>query len=163
MIRPSGSSKKLAGIPWIAYSSTTSDCHHFNSDTCGQSCSPSSLMAFIQASFAPGRSSDTPKTVKFLSLNAWYAATTFGFSCLQGPHQLAQKSTNTYLPRSDDSAIGVPAVSGWLKSGATAPMSTRFEVSNCAAIAFPLSESFSAADSLLNAGSTTSCVGSEPT
>jgi hypothetical protein len=26
-----------------------------------------------------------------------------GFSCLQGPHQLAQKSTNTYLPLKEES------------------------------------------------------------
>ena len=35
----------------------------------------------------------------------------FGFSCLHGPHQLAQKSTNTYLPRIEDNVTILPDVS----------------------------------------------------
>src|SRR5690606_3609828 len=91
------------------------------SDTCGHCPSPSSSMAFNQSSFLPGRSKETPNTVKFLSLNLLKAATTFGFSWRQGPHQLAQKSTNTYLPRNDDNDRLFPAVSGSVKSGANAP------------------------------------------
>src|SRR5690606_24047205 len=78
-------------------------------------------MAFIQASFCPGLSNETPKTVKFLSLNLWNAATTVGFSRRQGPHQLAQKSTSTYLPRNEDNERLFPAVSGNVKSGAMDP------------------------------------------
>src|SRR5689334_12689811 len=63
-------------------------------------------------------SRDTPRIVKFLSLNWLYAFTTFGFSCLHGPHQLAQKSTNTYFPLKEERDTGVPVVSGSVKSGA---------------------------------------------
>src|SRR5689334_15156361 len=73
-------------------------------------------MAFTQASFC--LSSDTPSTVKFLSLYVLYAFTTFGFSMRQGWHQLAQKSTNTYLPLNEERLTGLPLVSGREKSGA---------------------------------------------
>src|SRR6476659_4308822 len=73
-------------------------------------------MAFIQSALSS--SSETPNTVKFLSLNWLYAATTLGFSWRQGAHQLAQKSTNTYFPRNEERETCVPVVSGNVKSGA---------------------------------------------
>ena len=42
-------------------------------------------------------SKETPTIPKPLALNALYAATTFGISARQGPHQLAQKSIKVYL------------------------------------------------------------------
>src|ERR1044072_3346061 len=63
-------------------------------------------------------SRDTPKMVKFLLLNVFHAATTFGFSSLHGLHQLAQKSTRTYFHFSDERESGFPLVSGRLKSAA---------------------------------------------
>src|ERR1700761_8301655 len=85
-------------------------------------------MAFIQSSLWPGLSSDTPRIVNFLSLNAWYAFTTFGFSARQGPHHDAQKSTSTYLPWNDDSLIVFPLVSAAANSGAICPTETLFIV-----------------------------------
>src|SRR5688572_20188895 len=61
--------------------------------------------------------------VKFLLLNLWYAATTLGFSMRQGPHQLAQKSMSTYLPRNEESATGLPVVSACANSIALLPTS----------------------------------------
>src|ERR1700761_7702820 len=61
-------------------------------------------------------SSEMLNTVKPLSLYLLYAATTFGFSPRHGPHQLAQKSTSTYLPRKEESDTILPLVSGRLKS-----------------------------------------------
>src|SRR5678810_598206 len=49
------------------------------------------------------------------------ACTTFGFSLLHGPHQLAQKSTSTYLPRNELSVTVLPSVSGKEISGAGFP------------------------------------------
>src|SRR6478672_4370104 len=66
-------------------------------------------MASTHAGFA--WSSDTPSTVKLLFLNLLYAATTFGFSILQGLHQLAQKSTSTYFPRKEEIFTIFPEVS----------------------------------------------------
>src|SRR4029078_1526014 len=69
-------------------------------------------IAASQLSFPPGLSRETPKTVKFFSLNWLKFSTTLGFSALQGPHQLAQKSTRTYFPWNDERLMGVPVVSG---------------------------------------------------
>ena len=44
-----------------------------------------------------------------------------GFSPLQGPHQLAQKSTSTYLPLKLVSEIIFPLASGSAISGAIVP------------------------------------------
>src|ERR1700761_8340630 len=63
-------------------------------------------------------SSEMLNTVKPLSLYLLYAATTFGFSARQGPHQLAQKSISTYLPRKEESETDFPLVSGRVNSGA---------------------------------------------
>ena len=46
----------------------------------------------------------------------------FGFSALHGPHQLAQKSTNTYLPFKEDSVKGFPLTSFCVKSGSAEPI-----------------------------------------
>src|SRR5690606_41716780 len=108
----------------MAYNATTGEVPPCSSDCCVHCSSPSSSIALLQSSFFPGRSSDTPKTVKFLSLNFSYAATTVGFSRRQGPHQLAQKSTSTYLPLNEESAKSFPAVSGKVKSGAKVPMAS---------------------------------------
>src|SRR5690348_8978915 len=55
---------------------------------------------------------------KFLSLNLLYAFTTFGFSIRQGRHQLAQKSTKTYLPLKELKETGLSFTSGRVNSGA---------------------------------------------
>src|SRR5687767_714041 len=59
--------------------------------------------------------------VKFLFLKLLYAFTTLGFSALHGLHQLAQKSTSTYLPRKELSFTSFPSVSGNTISGAVFP------------------------------------------
>src|SRR6187402_3678437 len=93
------------------------------SDTFVQT-SPSSWMAFSHFSLSLGRSSDTPSTVKFLPLYLEKLFTRAGLSARQGPHQLAQKSTSTYLPLNDESFTGRPLVSFCEKSGAREPMSS---------------------------------------
>src|SRR5687767_4123417 len=77
-------------------------------------------MAFSQGSFCLSR--ETPSTVKFLSRNRLYASTTVGFSLRHGPHQLAQKSTRTYLPRNELRLTSLPSVSGKEISGACLPV-----------------------------------------
>src|SRR5688572_26342597 len=72
-------------------------------------------------SFWPCLSRDTPSTVKFFDLNLLKLLTTLGFSVRHGPHQLAQKSTNTYLPLNELSETGLPLGSGNEKSGASLP------------------------------------------
>ena len=72
--------------------------------------------AWLQAPLS--LSSETPKTVKFLSLNLLYAATTAGFSWRQGLHQLAQKSTKTYLPLKLLMLMGEPVRLSIFNSGA---------------------------------------------
>src|SRR3954469_10137464 len=79
----------------------------------------SSLIAFSH--FCLSSSSDTPSTVKFLFLYLLYAATTFGFSPRHGPHQLAQKSTKTYLPFNWLNEKGLSSTSFMVKSGAMVP------------------------------------------
>src|SRR5688572_25483215 len=92
---------------------------YLRSLTCDQF-NPSALMASTHLSFRS--SSETPRIVKFLCLTWLNAATTLGFSCLQGPHQLAQKSTSTYLPFKELSLISLPFTSGNAKSGAAFPI-----------------------------------------
>src|SRR6478609_8026461 len=79
----------------------------------------SSLIAFIHESRDLSR--EIPRTVKFLSLNLLNATTTFGFSIRHGLHQLAQKSSKTYLPRKEASDTGFPVVSFWVNSIAFVP------------------------------------------
>src|SRR4051812_35090618 len=79
------------------------------------------MIALTHLSFSPCLSRETPRIVKFLSLNLLKALTTFGFSLRQGPHQLAQKSTSTYFPRSELSDICFPVGSGIEISGAMEP------------------------------------------
>src|SRR5690606_5208548 len=136
----------------MEYSCTTGESQNCKSDTCGHCSNLSSWIAFIQSSFFPGRSSDTPKTVKFLSLNFSKAATTVGFSRRQGPHQLAQKSTNTYLPRNEESASSLPAVSGSVKSGATAPTASFSILAIFAAKLLPRELAFKLFDKPSNVG-----------
>src|SRR5436190_2786792 len=76
-------------------------------------------IAFTHASFVWSR--DTPKTVKFLAFNLLYTFTTFGFSILHVLHQLAQKSSNTYLPLKEESLTGLPSTSFCVKSKASVP------------------------------------------
>src|ERR1700730_6584030 len=66
-------------------------------------------------------SNETPRIVKFLFLNLLNAITTFGFSILQGLHQLAQKSTSKYFPLNEDIFLTCPFVSGKARSGAIFP------------------------------------------
>src|SRR5258708_7044673 len=82
-------------------------------------------MAFSHFSFPFGWSSDTLNTVKFLFLYFLKAPTTFGFSPLQGTHQLAQKSTSTNFPLKSFKDTGLPRVSFWVKSSADLPMPVR--------------------------------------
>src|SRR5690606_7683095 len=110
-------------MPSKPYKSTTEDSQNLRSLTCSQ-VSPSSLIAFSHASLV--WSSETPRIVKFLSLNLLYAATRWGFSIRQGRHQLAQKSTSTYFPFKELSAKGLPLISGNTKSGACFPTQLLF-------------------------------------
>src|SRR6266702_5040250 len=100
--------RKLAGTPLTPYSFPASLFHPFISDTCNQGM-PSFAMASFHFPLLSSR--DTDSTWKPLSLYNWYAFTTFGFSARQGPHQLAQKSTNTYLPRREERVMGLPSTS----------------------------------------------------
>src|SRR5258708_5588657 len=101
----------------MPYCLTTMLSQCFKSDTCSH-VKPSSLIAFIQASFESRLSSDTPNIVKFLSLSSLYALIRAGLFSRHDAHHEAQKSINTYLPRNDDSFTGFPEVSYWVKSGA---------------------------------------------
>src|SRR5688500_3663562 len=93
-------------------------------------------MAFIHLSFFPGWSSETLNTVKPLSLNLLNDFTRLGFSLRQGPHQLAQKSSRTYLPRKDDKLTGLSSVSFCVKSIAIAPMAVFLAITIPSAIFF---------------------------
>src|SRR5688500_9959127 len=121
MIFPCGSIRKLAGTDWTPYCFATSLPQYFRSETWVHA-NPSISIAFSQLAFAPGLSNETPNTVKPLSLNCFHAATTAGFSFLQGTHQLAQKSNRTYLPRKSCKDTGLSSGSFWVKSIATTPM-----------------------------------------
>src|SRR5690349_10927521 len=99
MILPLGSMRKFCGMPCTWYRTAALFSQNLRSLTCVQA-RLSVLIAFNQGSFS--LSSDTPKTVKFLLLNFLKVFTTFGFSIRQGRHQLAQKSTSTYLPRKEE-------------------------------------------------------------
>src|SRR5690606_5547111 len=70
-------------------------------------------------------SSDTPRIVKLRSLKFWYAFTRFGFSFRQGPHQDAQKSISTYLPRKSERLTGWSLTSFWVNSGAVDPIGNK--------------------------------------
>src|SRR4051812_43582959 len=96
----------------------------------------SSLMAFFH--FSPLSSSDTPTTVKFLFLYLLYACNTFGFSARQGPHQLAQKSTNTYFPLKSANLTGRPSVLFCVKSSMGVPLMLRCNTVNLSAICLPV-------------------------
>src|SRR4249919_1626970 len=126
-IFPSGLTKTLKGIPLNWYRGTTSLCQYLRSLICVH-VKLSSFIACVQASFCPGRSSETPSIAKFLFLNCLNACTTLGFSLLHGPHQLAQKSTSTYLPRNELSLTVLPSVSGKEISGAVFPTHTVFGI-----------------------------------
>src|SRR6476661_1831760 len=119
-IFPSGSTRKLYGMLFTLYNEAASLFQYLRSLTWFQ-VRLSSCMAFIHAFLSWSR--DTPRMVKFLSRNWLKAATTFGFPCRQGTHQLAQKSISTYLPRKEESATGLPVVSCRLNSGAFAEAS----------------------------------------
>src|SRR6476660_3062760 len=112
---PEGSIKKLAGIDCTPYKVAASLFQNFRSLACVH-VKPSFLIASCQAPFS--WSSETPNTVKFLSLNWLYAFTTFGFSMRHGLHQLAQKSTSTYFPLKEANDTGLPFTSGCINSGA---------------------------------------------
>src|SRR5580692_1447763 len=96
MTFPVGSISRLKGIPSNWNVETALLFQNFRSLICFQS-SPSSWTAFCHSPLS--LSSDTPRMAKFfLFLNSLWTFTTLGFSALQGPHQLAQKSTSTYFP-----------------------------------------------------------------
>src|SRR6266702_4718394 len=114
----------------MPYSLATALSQNFKSETCVQ-VSPSLWIAASQASFLPGWSSETPNTVNPFSLYFAKAFTTLGFSMRQGPHQLAQKSTSTYLPLNEESVTARPEVSFCVKSIASDPMAPTFASSSC--------------------------------
>src|SRR6478735_597128 len=105
MIFPEGSTSMLNGMLLIRYSWAAALFQNCRSLTCVQ-VRLSLWIAASQLSFPPGLSRETPKTVKFFSLNCLKFSTTLGFSARQGPHQLAQKSTRTYLPWNDERLTG---------------------------------------------------------
>src|ERR1051326_4538358 len=115
MIFPCGSTKTLKGIPEKLNVATAALFHSCRSLTCVQA-SLSLSTAPIQSPLSLSR--DTPSIVNFLSLYFLYACTTFGFSFLQGRHQLAQKSTNTNFPLNELRVIVLPFASGKESSGA---------------------------------------------
>src|SRR5260221_9269946 len=123
-------------MAWMPYSLATALSQNLKSETCVQ-VSPSLWMAASQASFLPGWSSETPNTVKPFSLYFAKAFTRFGFWARQGPHQLAQKSTSTYLPLKAESFIRLPEVSGCSKSGATLPMAVILSAFTLSTIRLP--------------------------
>src|SRR5690554_4522753 len=86
-------------------------------------------MAPTQASLV--LSKETPNTSKPLSLYSWYNLTTFGFSSLQGLHQAAQKSINTYFPLKSDNRTISPSGLGRAISGAGCPTESVLSSSNC--------------------------------
>src|SRR5688572_20169297 len=90
-IFPSGSTRKLSGIPRTPYNLPASLSHPLRSDTCCHF-SWSFLMASSHALRPSDLSSETPSMVKFFVLNFSYTRTMLGFSRRQGPHQEAQKS-----------------------------------------------------------------------
>src|SRR4051794_31645809 len=106
------------------------------SDTFVQT-NPSSWMAFSHFSLSLGRSSDMPRTVKFLSLYLEKLFTRLGLSARQGRHQLAQKSISTYLPLNEDNVTGMPLVSFCTKSGAREPTPMVFSLTIWSATFLP--------------------------
>src|SRR5476651_2709937 len=114
-------------MPRTAYNPAALLSQNFKSDNCVH-VRPSLCIAASHLVLPLGLSKETPTIVKFLPLYLLYALTTFGFSCLQGPHQDAQKSTKTYLPLNDDRLIILPLVSASANSGAIAPNATRFNL-----------------------------------
>src|SRR5215467_2448548 len=87
-------------------------------------------MAFFHESLS--LSSDTPSIVKFFDLKSLYAFTTFGFSMRHGPHQLAQKSINRYLPRKELMEISFPFTSCIIRSGTVLPTHESPDADCCA-------------------------------
>src|SRR5205814_1665237 len=89
---PSLSNRKLVGIWSTKYVAATLLSHPPLSFTWVYFIL-SRLIAFNQSFFL--LSSETPNTSNPLSLYLLYNLTTPGLACLQGPHQLAQKSIST--------------------------------------------------------------------
>src|SRR4051812_7988938 len=58
-------------------------------------------------------------------LNFLATALVCGRDSMQGPHQVAQKSSTTTLPRKSDSLSGLPSLSATVKSGAGVPEARR--------------------------------------
>src|SRR5690606_4004303 len=94
-----------------------------------ETCVHSNLSASIARIQLPGLlSNETPNTVNPLSLNSLYCCTIFGFSCLQGAHHDAQKSTNTYCPRKSESFTVLLFGVKETISGAGCPTASRFNL-----------------------------------
>jgi hypothetical protein len=75
---------------------------------------------------------DMANTSKPFALYFLYSLTTAGLLALQGPHQLAQKSTSTTFPFKEDRLITLSFISGSEISGASVP------TSNCALATAPV-------------------------
>src|SRR5690606_42054660 len=107
---------KLPLLPRTLYRLASSFSQPIRSDT-GVHVKLSFAMAASQSAFFQGLSSDTPSTVKFLSLNLSWAARRLGFSSRQGTHQLAQKSISTYFPLKSVREIGLSSGSFCVNRG----------------------------------------------
>jgi len=70
---------------------------------------------------ASAASIEMPSTSKPSARSAWWSRSSDGASALHGGHQVAQKFTNTTLPRSSASETLPPSSSGSVKSGARVP------------------------------------------
>src|SRR5882757_3991560 len=137
----------------ISYCCPTAFFHPFRSETWVHT-KPSFSMAFNQFSFLS--SNEMLKMVKFFSLNVLNAFTTLGFSARHGLHQLAQKSTNTYLPLKSLNDTGLPDVSFCLKSIAVFPIPVNLSTSILCKILLAGKLFFAAGKSLFINASTSS-------
>src|SRR5580704_11529869 len=97
-------------------------------------------MAFFQESLSLSR--ETPRIVKFFVLNSLNAFTTFGFSILQGPHQLAQKSISTNFPLKELMETSFPFTSCITSSGTVLPIHESLDGCSgcCCWLAFSISD-----------------------
>src|SRR6185437_2075687 len=92
---PWGLIMKFDGMAFIWYSRSVGPSKFFKSDPCCQ-VSLSAIIACCHLLFSS--SNDMPNILRPNGLYMAYCLTTFGFSCLQGAHHEAQKSSITYLP-----------------------------------------------------------------
>src|SRR5690606_1609894 len=86
------------------------------------SCSQESWSSFTACFHFPRSSSmEIDTTSSPLALNLLCISTSLGFCSRQGLHQLAQKSTSTYLPLKSERLNFLPFTSSSVKPGAALP------------------------------------------